>query len=155
MRNSGTQKMIAECSWITRQRARSLKPERIKGRLNDFIFNNLRVRAKECEEIPKGIRQHEKLARRMKTIELEFEKRCRAEARRRGWVCCKLEKNGCKGIPDDLFISPSQKCVLIEFKKDEKQRPRPEQKVWLQRFNRIAFLVGSYQEFERILSENE
>ena len=88
----------------------------------------------------------------MKTIELEFEKRCRAEARRRGWVCCKLEKNGCKGIPDDLFISPSQKCVLIEFKKDEKQKPRPEQKVWLQRFDRIAFLVGSYQEFERILA---
>jgi hypothetical protein len=91
----------------------------------------------------------------MKIDELELERRCRAYARSRGWVCCKLEKNGCKGIPDDLFISPSQKCVLIEFKKDEKQRPRPEQKVWLRRFDRIAFLVGSYQEFMRILAAAE
>ena len=155
MRNSDTRKTIAGFSSIIRLLARSSKRGKRKERLNDFVFNNLRVCAKEREESKKGIRQLEKLARRMKTIELEFEKRCRAEARRRGWVCCKLEKNGCKGIPDDLFISPSQKCVLIEFKKDEKQKPRPEQKVWLQRFDRIAFLVGSYQEFERILAENE
>lgn len=87
----------------------------------------------------------------MKQDELELEKRCRAHARRHGWVCCKLEKNGCKGIPDDLFISPNQKCWLVEFKKDEHQKARPEQKVWLARFSKIAVLVGSFEEFCRAL----
>lgn len=83
----------------------------------------------------------------MKKDELELEKRCRAHARRKGWVCCKLEKNGCKGIPDDLFIGPDQTVWLVEFKKDERQKPRPEQKVWLSRFSKISVLVGSFSEF--------
>lgn len=62
-------------------------------------------------------------------------------------MCCKLEKNGCKGIPDDLFISPNQECWLVEFKKDERQKPRPEQAAWLARFSKIAVLVGSFEEF--------
>lgn len=87
----------------------------------------------------------------MKQIELELEKRCRAQARRYGWVCCKLEKNGCKGIPDDLFISPDERFVLVEFKKDEKQKPRPEQAIWLRRFSKSAHLIGSYSEFCKVL----
>ena len=87
--------------------------------------------------------------------ELILEKRCRELARARGWVCCKLEKNGCKGIPDDLFISPNQRCILIEFKKDEKQRPRVEQGRWLARFSKISFLVWSLERFEEILTEQE
>lgn len=83
----------------------------------------------------------------MKQDELQLERRCRAYARRHGWVCCKLEKNGNKGIPDDLFISPDQRCVLVEFKKDEQQRPRPEQTLWLRRFSKIAHLVGSFSQF--------
>ena len=85
----------------------------------------------------------------MQHEELTLERRCRAHARANGWVCCKLEKNGCKGIPDDLFISPNQVCHLVEFKKDEKQRPRPEQAVWLARFSKISHLVGSFEEFCR------
>ena len=88
----------------------------------------------------------------METKELELERRCRAYARARGWVCCKLEKNGCKGIPDDLFISPEQVCFLVEFKKDEKQKPRPEQVAWLARFSKIARLVGTFDEFCRVLN---
>ena len=87
----------------------------------------------------------------MKQEELELEKRCRAHARVNGWVCCKLEKNGCKGIPDDLFISPAQEAHLVEFKKNERQRPRPEQAVWLARFPKIAHLVGSFEEFCKVL----
>ena len=87
----------------------------------------------------------------MQHEELTLERRCRAYARARGWVCCKLEKNGNKGIPDDLFISPNQKCILIEFKKDEKQKPRPEQAIWLARFSKISHLVGSFEEFCRVL----
>ena len=59
----------------------------------------------------------------MKQDELILERKCRAHARAHGWVCCKLEKNGCKGIPDDLFISPDQ----------------------------VAHLVGSFDEFCRVL----
>ena len=88
---------------------------------------------------------------KMRTNELELERMCRNYARALGWVCCKLEKNAHKGIPDDLFISPSQECFLIEFKKDEKQKPRPEQAVWLARFSKIAFLVGSFEQFCRTL----
>lgn len=91
----------------------------------------------------------------MQYEELELEKQCRSYARARGWVCCKLEKNGCKGIPDDLFISPNQRCILIEFKKDEKQRPRVEQERWLARFSKISFLVGSLERFLEILTEQE
>lgn len=88
----------------------------------------------------------------MNTEELQLEKKCRSHARKHGWVCCKLEKNGNKGIPDDLFISPEQKCFLIEFKKDENQKPRPEQVVWLSRFYKIAKLVGSFTDFCAILN---
>ena len=91
----------------------------------------------------------------MRTEELELEKQCRAYARARGWVCCKLEKNGNKGIPDDLFISPNQNCILIEFKKDERQKPRPEQTLWLCRFSKIAYLVGTFERFAEIVKETE
>lgn len=87
----------------------------------------------------------------MRQDERALERLCRATARAHGWVCCKLEKNGHKGIPDDLFISPSQRCLLIEFKKDAKQKPRPEQVVWLARFSKIAHLVGTFEEFCKLL----
>ena len=87
----------------------------------------------------------------MKRDELVLERLCRAYARANGWVCCKLEKNGCKGIPDDLFISPNQECHLVEFKKDERQKARTEQAVWLARFSKIAHLVGSPEEFCKAL----
>lgn len=87
----------------------------------------------------------------MERKELELERKCRAHARAHGWIAFKLEKNGCKGIPDDLFISPDQVCILVEFKKDEKQKPRPEQAVWLARFSKIAHLVGTFEEFCRVL----
>lgn len=72
-------------------------------------------------------------------------------ARRAGWVVCKLEKNGNKGIPDDLFISPNGRCVLIEFKKDTRQRPRPEQQMWLTRYPNLAHLVCSREQFVKAL----
>lgn len=87
----------------------------------------------------------------MRTDEHELEKRCREYARRCGWVCCKLEKNGNKGIPDDLFISPDQRCVLVEFKKDGKQHARPEQELWLRRFDKIAFIISDFDSFCEVL----
>lgn len=88
----------------------------------------------------------------MRQEELELEKRCRQHARRHGWVCAKLERNGNKGIPDDLFISPDGGCLLVEFKKDERQKPRPEQAIWLQRFPNLAHLIGSWDDFCTLLN---
>ena len=53
----------------------------------------------------------------MEKKEYELEVACRLLARESGWVMLKLEKNGHKGVPDDLLISPEGKCKLIEFKK--------------------------------------
>ena len=83
--------------------------------------------------------------------EYEIESECKRIARARGWVIWKNVPDGCKGIPDDLFISPDQVAHLVEFKKDERQKPRPEQALWLARFSKIAHLVGSFDEFCRVL----
>lgn len=83
----------------------------------------------------------------MQHQELELEKRCRQYARTHGWVAAKLEKNGNKGIPDDLFISPDERCYLVEFKKDERQQARREQERWLQRFPTIARKIGTFESF--------
>lgn len=90
-------------------------------------------------------------AKGMNCDELILEKRCRAHARRFGWACCKLEKNGCKGIPDDLFISADERYMLIEFKRDEHQRARPEQLAWLRRLPNTSRLVCSFEEFCKAL----
>lgn len=87
----------------------------------------------------------------MKQDELNFEKRCRAAARLAGWTALKLEKNGHKGVPDDLFISPDGRCVLIEFKKDEKQKARPEQTLWLNKFPKLCHLIGNEATFKKVL----
>lgn len=87
----------------------------------------------------------------MRQDELVFEKRCREKARQAGWVVLKLEKNGHKGVPDDLFINPSGRCVIIEFKKDVRQRPRPEQVLWLRKFPTLCYLVGDESTFNEVL----
>lgn len=87
----------------------------------------------------------------MKQEELTFEKKCRTAARLAGWTALKLEKNGHKGVPDDLFISPDGRCVLIEFKKDDKQKPRPEQILWLRKFPTLCYLIGNEATFKEVL----
>lgn len=91
----------------------------------------------------------------MKQEELALERACREFARRRGWVACKLEKNGNKGVPDDLFIAPDEKCVLVEFKKDERQKLRPEQQLWKCRFPNLVQKICSYKEFETMVLQME
>lgn len=91
----------------------------------------------------------------MKQDELILERACRELARRKGWVACKLEKNGNKGVPDDLFITPDEKCVLVEFKKDERQRLRPEQRIWRERFPNLVHVVCSFSAFENLMQAME
>lgn len=83
--------------------------------------------------------------------ELELEKQCRNYARSQGWVACKLEKNGHKGIPDDLLISPKGRCILVEFKKDEHQKLRPEQQRWREKYPTFIFLCSSFTDFVALL----
>lgn len=80
-----------------------------------------------------------------------MERKCRQYARERGWVALKLEKNGHKGCPDDIFLHPDGRAILIEFKKDTHQKPRPEQQVWLDKFPNNAFLVGDFDTFTQVL----
>lgn len=89
----------------------------------------------------------------MEHAELILEVRCRDYARKQGWRCWKNEKNGCKGIPDDSFLSPDgSRFLLIEFKKDARQRLRPEQRVWAEMYPKIVFRVHSYEDFVRLIS---
>lgn len=88
----------------------------------------------------------------MKQEERDFEQRCRRAARLAGWIAFKVEKNGHKGIPDDLFMSSDgRRFVFVEFKKDIKIKPRAEQKLWLDRFPETCFLVGDFDTFCKIL----
>lgn len=87
----------------------------------------------------------------MRQNERILENECKRIARTHGWVCVKLEKNAHKGIPDDLFLHPDGRYHLIEFKKDEKQKPRPEQIVWLEKFPMTSHLVGSMEAFLAVL----
>lgn len=91
----------------------------------------------------------------MRQEEKELETRCRAYARARGWVACKLEKNGNKGIPDDLFISPSGECVLVEFKKNDRQKLRREQKLWLEKYPQLVHVVSDFYFFSSMLERLE
>lgn len=79
----------------------------------------------------------------MKHDEFALEKECLDIARRHGWVCWKNEKNGNKGIPDDSLLNPDGRFFLIEFKKDEHQRLRPEQVLWSRRFPNIVHRIDS------------
>lgn len=87
----------------------------------------------------------------MKHDELILERACRNYARQRGWVAMKLEKNGHKGVPDDILLHPDGRYILVEFKKDASQKPRPEQQVWLDKFPSTSYLVGSFDAFKAII----
>lgn len=82
--------------------------------------------------------------------ERELECRCRNYARQQGWVCWKNENNGNKGIPDDSFLSPTGRFLLVEFK-TTRGRLRKEQKIWQSRFPDIVKIVRTFKEFSELL----
>lgn len=83
----------------------------------------------------------------MEHKERDLEQKCCALARKHGWAVWKNEKNGNKGIPDSSFLHPDGRFFLIEFKKDENQKPRYEQEIWLNRFPKNSALIGSFSQF--------
>lgn len=87
----------------------------------------------------------------MEKKEYELEVACRLLARESGWVMLKLEKNGHKGVPDDLLISPEGKCKLIEFKKGKAEHLRYEQKVWFEKYPMLCERVDNIDDFKKLL----
>ena len=87
----------------------------------------------------------------MNKEEAKIERECRKIALRHRCILAKIENNGYTGIPDDMFISADgSKILLIEFKKNEKQHLRKEQKVWFERFPHLCFRCNSVDDFKKI-----
>ena len=87
----------------------------------------------------------------MNKEEEKIERECRKIALRNRCILAKIENNGYSGIPDDLFISADgSKIFLIEFKKNDKQHLRQEQKVWFERFSHLCFRCNSVDDFKKI-----
>ena len=87
----------------------------------------------------------------MNKEELKIERECRKIALRNRCILAKIENNGYSGIPDDLFISADgSKIFLIEFKKNDKQHLRQEQKIWFERFPHLCFRCNSIDDFKKI-----
>ena len=87
----------------------------------------------------------------MNKEEEKIERECRKIALRNRCILAKIENNGYSGIPDDMFISADgSKIFLIEFKKNDKQHLRKEQKVWFERFPQLCFRCNSIDDFKKI-----
>ena len=87
----------------------------------------------------------------MNKEEAKIERDCRKIALRNRCILAKIENNGYSGIPDDLFISADgSKIFLIEFKKNDKQHLRKEQKIWFERFPHLCFRCNSVDDFKKI-----
>ena len=87
----------------------------------------------------------------MNKEEEKIERECRKIALRHRCILAKIENNGYAGIPDDLFISADgSKVFLIEFKKNDKQHLRKEQKIWFERFPNLCFRCNSVDDFKKI-----
>ena len=87
----------------------------------------------------------------MNKEEAKIERDCRKLALRNRCILAKIENNGYSGIPDDLFISADgSKIFLIEFKKNNKQHLRQEQKIWFERFPHLCFRCNSIDDFKKI-----
>ena len=86
----------------------------------------------------------------MNKEEAKIERDCRKIALRNRCILAKIENNGYSGIPDDLFISADgSKIFLIEFKKNDKQHLRKEQKIWFERFPHLCFRCNSVDEIKK------
>jgi hypothetical protein len=95
----------------------------------------------------------------MKQLERELENKCRRYARAKGFIMCKLEKNGHKGIPDDIILTDDGRFWLVEFKNGDLGRLSDEQRVYERRLSNCLSVVRYFTEFQTlidtILKENQ
>ena len=91
--------------------------------------------------------------------ERQLEQQCRRYARQQGFIMMKLEKNGHKGVPDDIILMPSGRFILIEFKNGALGRLSDEQRVYERRFSNCLSVIRYFAEFQTlidtILKENQ
>ena len=95
----------------------------------------------------------------MKQLERELESKCRRYARAKGLIMCKLEKNGHKGIPDDIILTDEGRFWLVEFKNGTLGRLSDEQRVYERRLSACLGVIRYFTEFQAlidgILKENQ
>lgn len=95
----------------------------------------------------------------MKQLERKLENKCRRYARQKGLIMCKLEKNGHKGIPDDIILTDEGRFWLVEFKNGVAGRLSDEQRVYERRLSNCLSVIRYFAEFQTlidmILKENE
>lgn len=95
----------------------------------------------------------------MKQLEKELESKCRRYARLHGLIMCKLEKNGHKGIPDDIILTDDGRFWLVEFKNGAVGRLSDEQRVYERRLSNCLSVIRYFSEFQilidTILKENQ
>ena len=90
----------------------------------------------------------------MKHPEQDFEKRCVAEARRRGWTCWKNEHCGLTGIPDYSMLRADGRFMLIEFKRpDGKGKVAALQRRWLEMFPETVHMVEDFDTMCELLGD--
>ena len=95
----------------------------------------------------------------MKQLERELENKCRRYARAKGLIMCKLEKNGHKGIPDDIILTDEGRFWLVEFKNGALGRLSDEQRVYERRLSNCLSVIRYFADFQTlidaILKENQ
>lgn len=91
----------------------------------------------------------------MEKKEYRLELECREIARAAGCIMLKLENNGHKGVPDDLLVFPDGTCKLIELKKGSKEKLRPEQKVWFERFPTLCIRIDNINAFKNLINNGK
>jgi hypothetical protein len=91
--------------------------------------------------------------------ERQLEQQCRRYARQQGLIMCKLEKNGHKGIPDDIILTDDGRFWLVEFKNGALGRLSDEQRVYERRLSNCLSVIRYFADFQTlidtILKENQ
>lgn len=95
----------------------------------------------------------------MNKPERELENKCRRYARAKGLIMCKMEKNGHKGIPDDIILTDDGRYWLVEFKNGAIGRLSDEQRVYELRLSACLSVIRYFADFQTlidtILKENQ
>ena len=86
-------------------------------------------------------------------LEKKIEAAVKEYARSRGWLAYKFTSTAHIGVPDGLFISPTGRVIMIEFKQTGK-KPTPMQQREIDRINQhhiLAMVVDSVDQGREVI----
>ena len=89
----------------------------------------------------------------MNQPERQLESKCRLYARAKGLIMCKLEKNGHKGIPDDIILTDEGRFWLVEFKNGAVGQLSDEQRVYERRLSSCLSVIRYFTDFQTLIDE--